>query len=110
MESAFLVARFLPTGRIDTSFGRHGVAAIDLHDRNEGVADLELGGSGHILAAGTVVKSAGTIRLRGSHHRVGNGGRPHAPGRNQGHNVRPQRAIDRALRPVATPLFHPLQV
>lgn len=55
VDSAFLVARFLPTGRIDASFGRHGVAAADFHDRDEGVADLEIR-SGHILAAGTVIR------------------------------------------------------
>lgn len=57
LERAFLVARFLPNGRVDPSFGRDGVAAADFHNRNEGVADLELGDSGHIVAAGTVIRT-----------------------------------------------------
>ena len=49
----FKVARFLPDGQVDASFGVNGIVTIDFHSIVEGAAAVSVGGDGKISVVGT---------------------------------------------------------
>lgn len=59
-DADFALARYLPSGELDDTFGTNGLVTTDFADGGESINDLYVDGSGKFVVAGSKNEGAGT--------------------------------------------------